>query len=441
MDRHNWDLPNANYYSHDYYSHDYYNQVDGQHASQPEAGQTSSGPSWSHPTQGQPRPYLDLNYPPPGGVDWHYSSIDNYYSQIHQQGGQYAFPPEAGQTSQSIALEAGIHNDTPTESSNPQPAGRYRRRGTSALVKEGFLGGLAKYAEGHPLNECSDTISFKSYITDKGDLHKSGQSVYDNLLPEERLQVDQAISARKEAHLGLSMHGIAIEERLLAALENYKSGKPMRHCATNIALRSYVTAEGTLQYPRGVELYKRSDPSLRERIDQALAIRQEIIATARTQDIPYFLSALVPYSNGLSLQMCGKQSGLEKKTKTYLTPEGGLTAKGELLVERLPQEQQDYVSQMLEQRRQRTEQSTQAQEPPRQQPEMPASMPEMGVMNQAAMTGPMQTEAMWATAWQLTGQAVPGTWGMPSGSAAPAVPYYDSDAVGADFQHQYGPMD
>ncbi|MEJ2046401.1 MAG: hypothetical protein P8X74_13495 [Reinekea sp.] len=51
------------------------------------------------------------------------------------------------------------------------------------------------------------------------------------------------------------------------------------------------------------------------------------------------------------------------------------------------------------------------------------------------MTDPMQTEAMRATAWQLTGQAVPG----PSASAEPPIAYYDRKAVGVDFQHQYGP--
>jgi hypothetical protein len=414
MDRHNWNLPSSNYYS-----SDYYNQADGQHASQPEAGQTSSGPSWSLPTQGQPRPYLDLNFPPPGGVDWHSSIPENYY-QIHQQGDQYAFPPEAGQTDQSIALEAGSHNDIPAELSNPQ----IRRRGASAQVKEGFLAGLEKYAQGYQLKECSENVSFKAYITDKGNLHKSGKSLYDNLKPEERDRVNQAISSRREfyAEQSTKMNRVSTEARFLSGLENYESGKSLRQCAKDIAFRNYVTSEGDLQFPRGIELYRRSGPNVQERIDQALATRKAIAAATRDRDIHHFMEALVPYSNGLDLKTCGKQSGLENKAERYLTPEGGLTDRGELLIENLLPEQQNYVLSMLKQRRQHMEQSIQVQESSWQQPDI------------------TQTEAMRAAIWQFTGQTMQGTFEMPPEPIRPSsIRHFDQDDVGDDFCHQYGP--
>ncbi|MEJ2044658.1 MAG: hypothetical protein P8X74_13450 [Reinekea sp.] len=436
MDRHNWNLPNANYYS-----HDYYNQVDGRYASLPEAGQTSSGPSWSHPTQGQPRPYLDLNFPPPGSVDWHSSNTDNYY-QIHQEGSQYAFPPEANQPYQSIALEAGIQNDASPESSR---AVEKRHRKRLAEVTEQFMAGLEKYAQGRRLTECAETIRFAHYVTTYGHLRDRGENLIKTLSPRDRDRVHQALAARQEIYDGPNNTTM---DRFLGGLEAYARGASLQDCSETIKYAQYASADGQLR-DRGKVLYRKlAEKEGEARVNEALAARREKAAERISGDIPHFLAALVPYSNGQDLEECGKKSGLKnkveryQKVERYFTLEGGLTAKGKLLIENLSQEQQDYVSRMLEQRRQCMEQSTQAQEPPQQQPEMPASMPEMAVMNQAAMTGPMQTEAMWATAWQLTGQSVPVAWGLPSESAEHPIPSYSygSEAVGANFQHQYGPM-
>ncbi|MEJ2042026.1 MAG: hypothetical protein P8X89_01990 [Reinekea sp.] len=458
MDRFNCTLHNAGHYSQIY-------QEDDQHAFQPEAGQTSAGPSWSHPAPGQPRPYLDLNFPPLDRFNCN-PDADSYYSQLHQEGGQSESHPTPGwpqpldlnrpptippsprsdreyllRTQQPIALEAGIQNDALPQSFNPQATAERRRGKTSAQVKEQFLAGLEKYAQGYKLKYCSATIPFRIYITDGGELHDRGRSVYSSMLPGEREQLDRAIESRIRIISDRSKDEKSVQVRFLAALENYKSGVSLRQCAEDIRLSNYITTDGKLR-KKGRVLYDTCDENVQARINQALATRKGVFTEACIQDIPHFLNALVPYGNGLDLLVCGIQSGLKKKAEQYLTPVGGLTPKGELLVENLPPEQQNYVLHKLEQRRQRTVPSTQVQGAPWQRLEMPALMPEMGVMNQAAMNDPMQTEAMIATAWQFTGQTIQGmqgTWWIPSESAESPIPYYGSDAVGRDFQHQYGP--
>ncbi|MEJ2064270.1 MAG: hypothetical protein P8X74_13485 [Reinekea sp.] len=282
---------------------------------------------------------------------------------------------------------------------------------SSDQVRMSFLEGLEAYASGAPLKKCSKTIHFESYASATGYLHEGGERLYARLEQEDKDRVINALHARHELYYGQIATDDTIMERFLEGLAAYASGAALKDCSATIKFSDYVTTDGRL-LREGETLYKRFEGSEGEAlINKALADRRRMAAEQISGDLPHFMSALEPYGNGLDLQACGKQSGLKRKVARYFTPEGGLTSKGELLIENLPLEQQGYVLHMLKQRRQHAEQSTQVQE------------------------SPMQTEAMWATAWQLTGQAVPG----PSTSAEPSIPYYNSGAVGAEFQYQHGP--
>ncbi|MEJ2044664.1 MAG: hypothetical protein P8X74_13480 [Reinekea sp.] len=567
MDRFNWNHPNADHYSHGYYDQAY--QEYGQHTYQRETGQTSdgvaaSGSSWSYPTPGQPQPNPDFNFP-----QW--------------------IPPSPGsdleylvRTPQPIPLENIIQNDVPPGPSNAQSAVKKQRRRNFAEVKEQFLAGLDKYAQGYTLKACSATIDFFSYITRDGRLQLEGRALYSKLDQKDKDRVDQAIEDRKvfnslrpttrthilagleayasgallkdcSASLSFSTYfsnnghlltkGESLYNKLnqedkdrvdqalksrkencdkvrtsfLEGLDAYANGAPLKDCSATLSFDTYVSSKGYL-HDSGKALYDRLEQGDKDRIMDALRARREIhverIATDNTPmdgflggleayasgatlkdcsatirfctyvtndgrllppgrrllnkleggegevlvnkalatrrkmaaeqisgDLLHFLAALEPYSKGLDLQTCAKELGLRmkkeryQKLERYLTPEGGLTAKGELLIENLPPNQQNDVWNKVRLRRQLLDPSAQVPESPWRLPEIPSSMPEMGWMDQAAMTDPMQTEATWATAWQLTGQAMPG----PSPSAELPIPYYNREAVGADFQHQYGP--
>ncbi|MEJ2041978.1 MAG: hypothetical protein P8X74_13275 [Reinekea sp.] len=314
----------------------------------------------------------------------------------------------------------------------------------NAPIEERFLATLDAYASGVPIISCSRNIFLNKYVTDDGYLQpERGQSLYNKLSQDEQTRVDQALLSRREISLKHAMDNASVEERLLAILDDYASGESMTTCSKNLSLGNYISCDGYLQPGRGVSLYNKLDPDDKQRVDQALAARGRIITQQTSKDVDRFMATLEPYSNGLPLKQCGKPPGLKRRVTTYLTSEGGLTPRGKRLIENLSPSQRSEVSEAITKRQRRMELNPQVSEPPLLWPDMLSPMPELGGMNQAEMTDPiqvvmndsLQTEAMWATVWQLTGQAAPGTWGIPAESAGPSVPYYDSEAVGADFQH------
>jgi hypothetical protein len=480
---------------------------DSQHTFAPETGQTSAGgsasgawgshPAASYPEPGQPQPYQDLN-PPAPIPSWPW--------------------PDWG-TSQPTTVADLSQSDALPESSNPQPAAPARRRRGLPPVKKRFLAGLEAFARGDLLKDCSATLPFKKYVTDRGFLLPAGEDLRKSLSSGEQERVNQALLSRSEFYLKKAMDNAPVEERFLAGLENYARGDRLADCSAtlqyrqyvthngllhpageilrnsmsaenqarvneallcrsdmyskeekkntknttpieerflasldnyaqglklgecgeDIPLRSYLTDDGRLQLQRGLPLYNKLSRNDKERVDKALTARGKIYVQYTFRDVNNFMAALEPYGNGLSLQECGIKSGLKKKASAYLTPEGGLTHKGQRLIENLQPNQLNEVLEAIEKRQQHTGLNPQESDPAWQRPEIPTSVPETGGMDSTAMVDPiqmesMQTEAMWASVWQLTGQAVPG----PLGLAAPPIPYYDSETIGGDFQHQYG---
>ncbi|MEJ2046431.1 MAG: hypothetical protein P8X89_24525, partial [Reinekea sp.] len=361
-----------------------------------------------------------------------------------------------------------------------------------------FLESLEAYASGAPIMHCSETITFHAYASARGYLHKRGIDLYNKLEEQDKNRVIDALNARREFYYGrITTNDIPIES-FLAGLEAYASGAQLKDCSATIDFPAYVSANGNLQL-HGKILYSELGKDEKIQVDQALAARRRM--AAQRMDLRHFLDALVPYSIGLDLQECGEQSGLKRKAKTYLTPEGGLTTKGERLIESLPLEEQIEVLSKVEKRRRLIDPNAQEPASPWQLPEMPSSMPEMEWTDQVkipdmkwmdqvempnmewvdqvempnmewmdqvempdmkwmdqvempdmewmdqvemydpmqteVMYDPMQTEAMMAAAWQYTGQAMPGTWGIPSESAESSIPHYGRDVVGTDFQHRY----
>ncbi|MEJ2044546.1 MAG: hypothetical protein P8X89_14860, partial [Reinekea sp.] len=320
-----------------------------------------------------------------------------------------------------------------------------------APVEERFLAGLDNYARGMPLINCSTTLRYKIYVSDTGYLNKDGEDVFSRLSSRDQTRVNDALFSRRLFHVKRSMENDSVKERFLEGLENYAQGVLLSECSKTLSYRKYVTDAGRLVKQRGEMLHKSLLPEDQNRVNQALADRRRWAAERISGDLPHFLVALEPYSHGMDLKECGKQSGLVmeadryKKVERYFTPEGGLTPKGELLIENLSPDQQNDVWDKIRERRQRMDPSAQAPDLQWQLPEIPSSMSEMEMlamrgMNQTAMVDPMQTEtmvdpmqtetmvdpmqteAMWASVWQMTGQAMPGTWGIPSESAEPPIP-------------------
>jgi hypothetical protein len=148
--------------------------------------------------------------------------------------------------------------------------------------------------------------------------------------------------------------GNSTKARILEGLEAYASGTPLNECSATIRFSTYFSTDGCLSLA-GRSLYNRLEQGDKDRVINALQTRRRMAAEQISGDLPHFLAALEPYSNGIDLLECGRQSGLKKKAAMYLTSEGGLTSKGKLLIENLSPEQQTYVSNMLEQRRQHEE--------------------------------------------------------------------------------------
>ncbi|MEJ2045519.1 MAG: hypothetical protein P8X89_19835 [Reinekea sp.] len=306
-------------------------------------------------------------------------------------------------------------------------------------VRTSFMEGLNAYANGAPLKDCSETILYDTYVSSKGYLHKRGVKLYNKLAQGDKDRIDDALRARKRFNVErTATTDDSPMDAFLGGLEAYASGALLKDCSANNKYFQYATNDGRLA-PMGERLYKMLVGEGKALVDGALAARRKRAAEQISGDLYCFLNALEPYSKGLDLNTCGEQSGLMRRAKMYFTPGCGLTARGNLLIENLQPNEQLEVLNKVELRRQSLDPSAHVPVPVPdslwQWPETLLPMPEMGGMNQAETVDPMQTEAMRATAWQLTGQAVPG----PSTSAEPPIPYYDSEAVGADFQHQLWP--
>ncbi|MEJ2044385.1 MAG: hypothetical protein P8X89_14025, partial [Reinekea sp.] len=454
MDRFNWTSYNTN----PYYSHDPYSQApqeDGQHASLPQTGQPSagepvSGASWSHSAPGQS--YLNFSLPeqilPSSRPDWEYfqheplpiavadiiqndapQELPNPQPAVEKQRGR----PPKGQSLAKQRFLAGLkayERGAPLKDCSSSVKfgmyasadGRLHKKGVSLCVglsqddkvrvkqaldsrnriyheflasRERLLAGLDKYAQGVQLKDCSATFSFRSYLSDDGHLHKPGKTLYGNLSSEDQERVYQALISRREIYLKRVMDKNSVEERFLASLDNYASGVPLNKCAKNIRIALYVTDCGRLKQDRqGLSLYNKLGPDEKLRVNQALAARRKIVTERFSEDVDQFMATLEPYGNGQDLLDCGNQSGLTKKAIMYLTPEGGLTFKGELLIDNLQPDQQVEVWYAIEKRRQFLNPSEQVPGSPWQLPEMPSSMPEMGGMDPDAMNDPMQTGTM-----------------------------------------------
>ncbi|MEJ2046303.1 MAG: hypothetical protein P8X89_23850, partial [Reinekea sp.] len=324
-----------------------------------------------------------------------------------------------------------------------------RRPKDKAPVEERFLASLDNYARGLKMSKCAKDIPIRNYVTSDGYLHKEGRELLARLSQGDQMRVNQALLSRRGFCSNRAKDKAPVKApvkaRFLAGLDNYMRGVPVTDCSATLFFRDYFTDDGKLG-KRGQELFARLSAEDQNRVNQALITRRRMVAEQISGDLRPFLAALEPYSNGLDLQTCTEQSGLKKKAERYLTPEGGLTAKGELLIENLPPDERIDVWCKVEERRQFLDPSAQVPVSPWQLPEIPESVPEMGEMDPTSMVDPMQTEtmytymqteAMMAAAWQLTGQAMPGIWGIPSEPAEPSIPYYGPDVVGRDFQHRY----
>ncbi|MEJ2044711.1 MAG: hypothetical protein P8X74_06685 [Reinekea sp.] len=490
MDRSNWTPYNNNHY----YSQMY--QEDAQHTAQPEAGQTSAGvpTNWalgSHSAPIPSSPGTDLEYllrtPQPTTLEEailpfpqqnvvedisHNNELPDPQPTVKKQGrkprkkqppikerflaGLKAFEQGASlkdcassfqfrdyitTNGRMVKRGGALYRQLTAEEKTRLDQAIIARKGAKVFqladkdtTAERFLAGLDKYAQGIPLRDCSATLGFRLYVSDDGRLQKAGQYVYASLRPEDQAQVDKALDSRNRFY----RERVATEQRFLAGLDNYAQGVPLVSCSATLRLGKYLSTDGYLQ-ESGQSLYNRLSLDDKVRVDQALTARGKRFTQGAAKDVATFMAALKPYASGLTLQECGTQSGLKRKANTYLTAEGGLTSKGNRLIENLQPDQRNEVWNAIGERQLRTESNLPVPESPWQWPDTLPSMMDMEAVNPAAMAGPTQTENMWATVWQLTGQTMQGRLGIPSELAEPRIDYAGSDAVEEDFQHQYGP--
>ncbi|MEJ2044618.1 MAG: hypothetical protein P8X74_15580 [Reinekea sp.] len=486
MDRSNW----PPYHNMDCYS---LYQEYGQHASQPEAGYRFQGipasmASGSVPALEQP----DLNpstlepIPFSPGMDWEYllrtpqpttleeiiqnntppvsptpqpaaprrrlsirerfmAGIDKYAQGVPLKDCSETIPfrnyvSDSGQLhKRGREVYAGLSSDN-QDRVNQALLSRQKNCGERSVSKgtvEGrFLAGLDKYAQGVPLKECSETLQFANYVADNGSLHQMGQALYDSMSPEDQARVNRALISRSSLHCSWLADNDTIQERFLAVLDDYARGLSIAKCSKYIHLNQYVTDDGHVQTKKGQSLYNRLSKDDKTRVDQALAKRAKIFTRCAAKDVDKFMATLEPYANGLPLSKCGNQSGLKRKANDYFTPEGGLTRKGNRLIENLQPDQLTKVWDAINKRPQSMELNPQVPESPWRWPEMLSPMPEIDAVNQAPMADLMQGENMSSAIWQLTGQAMQGRFE----SAEPHMDFFGSDAVGADiFSTSIGP--
>jgi hypothetical protein len=316
---------------------------------------------------------------------------------------------------------------------------RSRWAAANEPVEKRFLAGLDLYAQGVPLADCSATLIYRNYVSDNGHLQPHGQIVFDSLSTEDQERVNQALISRFNFYYAQLATNDTVQERFLAVLDDYAEGVPLAKCSRDIHLSLYITDDGHLRPNKGRPLYNKLSPADKTLVDQALAAREQIFTQRVAKEMDQFMATLEPYANGQPLTKCGNQSGLKKKVITYLSPEGGLRPRGKQLMEKMQPDQQDRVLDAIARRQRCAKPNPPVPESSRQWPEMPSSMPEMSGINQAPMADPSQMENMSFSVWPLTDQTVQGAWGIPSESAEPHIDYFGSDAVGENFQHQYGP--
>jgi len=268
------------------------------------------------------------------------ASFSSYLSAVgglHEQGqALYAkLPPEQqAEVDQAIeARKAKAHQDT-----------------KSPLEK--FLAGLVPYAAGKMLKECereSGLAAFENYLSDKGELQKRGQALYDKLPPEQKAEVDQAIEARK------ALNRKFLIEKFLAGLAPYAAGKSLVECEREsglAAFENYLSDKGELQ-KRGQALYGKLPPEQQAKVNEAIE-RRKVALIAKAMDtestLEKFLAGLKPYVAGKTLEECERESGLAA-FYNYLSTAGGLRTLGQALYAKLPLEQQAKVDKAIERRK------------------------------------------------------------------------------------------
>ncbi|MEJ2046468.1 MAG: hypothetical protein P8X74_24065, partial [Reinekea sp.] len=84
-----------------------------------------------------------------------------------------------------------------TDALNARREFHYGRIATNDTPMEGLLAGLEAYASGALLKDCSATLRFSTYVSADGYLQRSGRELYDKLDKDDKIQVDQALAARR----------------------------------------------------------------------------------------------------------------------------------------------------------------------------------------------------------------------------------------------------
>ncbi|MEJ2044615.1 MAG: hypothetical protein P8X89_15205 [Reinekea sp.] len=314
MDRSNWPPHNMNYYSQVY-------QEEGQQVPHSEsghmpAGATATGVSGSHPAPGQqPQPYLDLNFPPPSEPDWEY--LQHASQPVAMEGITWSGAPrhttpklfmagleafEQGVSledcSSSIRFDRYISNNGQLTRKGvalydqlmPEDRMRFNQaiiaRNAALLdrvsdeppVAADFLAGLGNYAEGVSLKDCSSSIRFDHYISNNGQLTRKGVALYDQLTPEGKMQLNQAIIARNAALLDQVSDKPPVVVDFLTGLGKYAEGAPLSDCSTTLPFEDYVSNNGRLKR-KGQMLYiNKLNVDEKRWVSQALVSRREIFS-------------------------------------------------------------------------------------------------------------------------------------------------------------------
>ncbi|MEJ2075626.1 MAG: hypothetical protein P8X79_19430, partial [Reinekea sp.] len=84
-----------------------------------------------------------------------------------------------------------------TDALNARREFHYGRIATNDTPMEILLAGLEAYASGALLKDCSANIEFSKYVSADGQLQPSGKKLYDKLDKDDKIQVDQALAARR----------------------------------------------------------------------------------------------------------------------------------------------------------------------------------------------------------------------------------------------------
>ncbi|MEJ2046271.1 MAG: hypothetical protein P8X89_23690, partial [Reinekea sp.] len=119
-------------------------------------------------------------------------------------------------------------------------------------IEERFLASLDNYAQGLSLNECSEDIQLRTYLTDDGRFRLSrGQPLYNRLSRDDKERVDKALTARGKIYAQHIARDVA---KFMAMLEPYSNGLSLQECGIKSGLKAkasvYFTPEGGLR-PKG----------------------------------------------------------------------------------------------------------------------------------------------------------------------------------------------